>query len=247
MDTSVYANAPITEATFDIRVRLPASVTMASLERVTDPLYPDIFRHPTRVEIRVAESEATPSAFAEVSNTQLGFSYKDVTGRQAFQIRSDGFTFNQLAPYSSWAVFSEEAKRLWPAYKRGANPEVIELVGLNYINQINVPIGKAFEDYFSLYVHVPTELPQELNSFMFGIQVTDKENDCLLHISQSYGAQIGPDSVAIMLNIQAFRPLNLPTVEVQDEQLWSIFEKLRRAKDRAFESSITDRVREAIR
>ena len=98
-----------------------------------------------------------------------------------------------------------------------------------------------------MYVHVPERLPQALNAFMLSFQVSDIEHDCLVHISQTYGSSATEESVSVILNIQAFKNLNLRADQISDDELWRTFDELRLAKDKAFEGSITDKVREMIR
>ena len=70
------------------------------------------------------------------SSEQLGFSYRSLDEKNIFQVRKDGFSHNRLAPYTEWQSFSAEARRLWSIYRDEAGPADIEMIGLNYINEI---------------------------------------------------------------------------------------------------------------
>lgn len=53
--------------------------------------------------------------------------------------------------------------------------------------------------------------------------------------------------MTVVLNIRAFKTLQRPAADVDEEDMWSLFEKLREVKNAAFEGCITDRVRKEIR
>src|ERR1700687_5190308 len=104
MNQETYRNAPITEAALDIRVRVAKEVGLDVLEGVRDEKYPVIRQRPVKFEFKVgpdgADAHNLPKG--EVSNTVLGFGYMSEDLKQVFQIRTDGFTHNRLAPYIDW-------------------------------------------------------------------------------------------------------------------------------------------------
>ena len=246
LSREVYKNAPITEAALDIRVRTAVDIDVESLSAGRDQLYPELFRKPVKMEVRVEANSDTLAASAAAANTPLGFAFRSEDQKQIYQIRTDGFTHNRLPPYQEWDVFVAEARRLWLIYKSVVNPEVIELIGLNYLNEISIPGGVALDDYFRTYIEVPPELPQTLNVFALGYQLAIPEGGGFLHVGQSYGPPKKPSSVTVNLNIQAFRQVHI-TGDTMEDALWTMFEALREAKSMAFEACITDKVREMIR
>ena len=142
-------------------------------------------------------------------------------------------------------MFSAEARRLWGVYKNALKPDRIELIGLNYLNQIEVPVGTDFAKYFRTYIEVPKELPQDLSAYSMSYQLLIPGDTGFLQISQGYAPPEKPDFANIALNIQAFRQVDLGADD--EEKLWGLFEELRTAKSSAFEMCITDKVRELIR
>ena len=60
-------------------------------------------------------------------------------------------------------------------------------------------------------------------------------------------AVIKPDFATIVLSIQAFKPLQRTATDVDEEEMWMLFGKLRDVKNAVFEGCITDMVREEIR
>jgi len=250
MGSETYRNAPITEAALDVRVRLPKDISLDVLETIRDETYPALHRRPVKVEFRVGMSESDPLAApkGEILNTPLGFAYATEDRKQVFQIRTDGFTHNRLEPYVDWDSFSQEAKRLWARYVAVARPETIEILGLNYLNRILVPLGAPFEDYFRTYIQVAPDLPQTVNSYNLTFQLSwPGDEGILAFVGQSLAPPVKEGFAAMVLNIQAFTQLNKSASEVQEDDIWKTFNILRDVKNSVFESCITDLVRKEIR
>jgi uncharacterized protein (TIGR04255 family) len=121
------------------------------------------------------------------------------------------------------------------------------MIGLNYINEIYVPFGVSFEEYFRTYIEVPSELPQTLMAFSFTYQLLIPNDVGILQIAQGYGPFKKPDHSTVILNIQASKQLNRNSIDISEDELWMMFENLRVAKSDAFEACITDKVRAMIR
>jgi uncharacterized protein (TIGR04255 family) len=245
MGFEIYKNAPITEAVLDIRTRL-SEASLTRLSEVRDEEYPDLYQTPNLMAFTFSLKEGeSPSLNA--SNEALGFSYRSKDEKNVFQVRKDGFTHNRLSPYTEWQSFSHEARRLWSIYKNAVEPVDIELIGLNYINEIYIPFGVSFDDYFRTYIEVPSELPQMLVGFSFNYQLVLPDDAGFLQIAQGYGPLKKPDHSTVILSIQASKQINKKVAEVHEDHLWSMFENLRYSKTQAFEACITDKVREMIR
>jgi uncharacterized protein (TIGR04255 family) len=243
----IYEKAPISEAALDIRVRGPLAIREDVLDRARDPKYPELFQRPTTLQVRFETNAMTRASSAEATNASFGYSYRSADHLNIYQVRPDGFTHNRLKPYQEWASFVGEAKRLWINYRAIVNPDVVELIGLNYVNDIEVPIGARLDEYLKTYIEVPEDLPQAFNAFSLGYQVTIPGDAGFLTIGQSYGVPKRENFGMIRLNIQTFKPMSINLESQGDELIWEAFELLRTAKTDAFEACITDKVREMIR
>jgi uncharacterized protein (TIGR04255 family) len=245
MTFEIYRNAPITEAVLDIRTRL-AEPSLTRLAEIRDPGYPKLFRTPNLMEFRFSVPEGQQPSL-ETSTEALGFAYRSEDEKSIFQARKDGFSHNRLSPYTEWNAFSLEARRLWNIYKPIAEPAEIELVGLNYINEIFIPFGVSFGDYFRTYIEVPAELPQTLVGFSMSYQLLLPDAAGFLQIAKGYGPLKKPEHSTVILNIQASKQVNRKSTDISEDELWEMLEKLRSAKSQAFEACITDKVRMMLR
>ena len=252
MASETYRNAPITEAALDIRIRAPKELTVSGLESLKDDTYPILHQRPVKIEFQVAPPEAVGNdpirSTGEVSSTPLGFAYRSKDLKSVFQVRTDGFTHNRLAPYVNWRSFAAEARRLWQRYSAVARPEMIELLGLNYINQILIPDDVPFERYLRTYIHIPESLPQSVNTYSLNFQISwPAELGLIANVGQALGAPVKTGFATMVLSIQAFKNVSRPAIDVCEDDIWEVFEKLRGVKNAVFESCISDTVREGIR
>jgi uncharacterized protein (TIGR04255 family) len=168
-------------------------------------------------------------------------------GFQLFQARPDGFSHNRLAPYKDWITFCSEARRLWNLYREVVKPEFIEILGLNYINRIALPGGVEISDYLRAYIQVPPELPQVLEVHNLQVQMVDPESGARMSIVVSFGAVDVDGRIPVTLNVQAFKFLNKASIDVDEEEIWMTFDRLRDLKNLVFESCITEKVRADFR
>jgi uncharacterized protein (TIGR04255 family) len=244
-DQETYPHAPIVEAVLDIRARLSSQFSedlLNELRARERGSYPG-FRRPFQVQFKVERTDPAAAPKSEVSSEANGGAMVSEDGLQIFQARPDGFSHNRLAPYKDWVSFRSEARRLWNIYREAANPAFIEMLGLNYINQIKLPGRVEISDYLRAYIQVPPELPQVLEVHNFQVQMVDPESGARISIIVSFGAVDKDEKIPVTLNVQSFKFLNRASTEVQEDEIWATFDQLRNLKNLAFESCITDKVR----
>ena len=242
MHFEIYRNAPIVEAAIDIRVRTAEDVDLDVLSTIRDPQYPEVSSEPFKLQVQL-EWGNKPK---EDLSSPLGYFSRSPDHKQVLQARRDGFTFNRLAPYQSWEVFGAEAKRLWDIYRSRVPVEVIEAVGLTYMNEILIPFDKNVEEYLNAYVHLPEALPQQVASFSLSFS-RSLGSDGLLHVAEGVGPVRKDGHLTVGLFIQAIKFMGPENEWISEDELWGLIERLRAAKSAAFEACITDKVREAIR
>jgi uncharacterized protein (TIGR04255 family) len=212
----------------------------------TREAYPEQYRQPFQLQVKIQGGASPEQPRLEQLSTPLGTIFRSGDQKQVFQARIDGFTFNRLAPYEEWSSFVKEARQLWQLYASSVKIERIEALNLTYLNEVLVPAGSPFEDYFRTYIQVAPEIPQVLNNYSLSFQVTLPEEHGLLSVTQGYGPPRKEGFITNILNIQASKILSENSTP-SEEELWEMFEHLRDAKSNAFEACITDAVREMIR
>jgi uncharacterized protein (TIGR04255 family) len=165
-------------------------------------------------------------------------------GRQIVQARLDGFTFNRLRPYQSWARFREEARAHWERYRSLARPETITRVALRYINRIEVPVSaRDFKEYLLTTPEIAPGLSQGLAGFFMRIVIPLDSFGCTAIVTETM-EEPKSGRLPLILDIDVFVEEALAP---DAEEVWQVLETLRAAKNEVFFKSITPRTRELFR
>jgi uncharacterized protein (TIGR04255 family) len=157
------------------------------------------------------------------------------------QVRTQGFSFNRLAPYSTLDDYLPEIERTWRLYVEVATPVVTRLVRLRYINRIPLPMegGKIeLDEFLTIGPRLANEPKLNLTGFL--VQQTAVETDSGHQVSLVLTAQ-APDSgkLPVILDIGVASPLRTEPAD------WSAIrqtvDSLRRLKNQIFMNTLTDR------
>lgn len=244
---SLLQRAPITEALIDIRVKVKDEYKVEIFNKLYETVsqqYPrKTERHKQEGKIEFKKGE---SPISNISDTLLGYSFVSADGKQIFQARIDGFTFNRLNPYDRWETLRDEAIKLWRMYRDLTSPEIIR-VALRFINKINIPIEPTtiikFEDYLTTSPIIPEKLPQGLISFLSRITMHNPEIDAVAIVTQLFEGITDHKLVPIILDIDVFRQKE----KFSEEEAWETLEKLRHFKNNIFYESITEKAKELFK
>lgn len=241
--SSPYSRPPIVEALLDIQVDLPGDFRVESLLKCQQKVKKD-YPGTKTAQFVTSEVEFGQKLSTSASSESAGYVFGSPDGKQLFQAKRTGFTFNRLAPYPGWDAFSAEAQRLWEEYRRHAKPRGYKRVALRYIDRFDfeMPLVKM-ETYFRTYPEVSRDLPQLMAGFFFRVNLPIEEIKATATITQTAVKPQGDDQSSILLDIELFRTDDLPP----GNELWPLFETLRTWKNKVFESCITDNARELIR
>lgn len=239
-----YSKAPITEALIDIQVEGAEGLTPLLLAGCQNPV---LSEYPTKRELKTNFAQFKLGSQPTVSATSedVGFAFVSPDGKQLFQVRTNGFTANRLAPYASWETFSQEARRLWNIYRETAKPIRITRIALRYINRIDIPTPQVeLKDYFHTSPEVAKGLPQSMAGFFMQILLPLDDAKASVNIVETVVEPPQPGTVSVILDLDFFRTQELPVTE---EEVWDLFEVLRVKKNVVFDACITEKTKELIR
>jgi len=133
-----YPNPTITEAVCDIHFRLPQ-------DKAWKPSFPgELFKH---IQNEYPEMEPAVEMSLQLEQGPLGAGTKFVPQRQKvrfkhgtrpliLQLAEDSLSINILPPYQGWNVMRRDALAAWQQVKEVLQPEVINRIGIRYINRI---------------------------------------------------------------------------------------------------------------
>jgi len=133
-----YPNPTITEAVCDIHFRLPQ-------EKEWKPSFPgELFKH---IQNEYPEMEPVLEMSLQFEIGPLGTGTKFVPQRQKvrfkhgtrplmLQLAENSLSISTLSPYQGWEVMRRDVLAAWQRVEEVLQPEIIDRIGLRYINQI---------------------------------------------------------------------------------------------------------------
>jgi len=243
MKTPYFKNPPIVEALVDIKVELDKQFVVSNFLNIKDSFkkdYPDIqeiWRHHAQINVKNQNVSETQN-----SDEQIGFFYKSKDKDKLFQFRVDGFTFNQLRPYSSWEKMINEAKEKWEIYKSVCGFVKIVRVAVRYINHIPVQIPISnYDKYFYFYPILPSGFPPVLNNFLINLNSVDPNSQIISNVILTLDKKT-PSREVFILDIDVFK-----NIKPDDGDIWLIFQKLHEQKNNIFFHTIKKRTMEVFK
>lgn len=242
-----FPNPPIVEALVDIRANLPQSVgldELASIHNSVRDRFP-VREERTRWEGRFELKEDGP-LLSGMTRGGHGYQYRSSDGSSIFQARLDGFTFNQLPPYTGWDKLITEAKELWKLFARTARPINVTRIAIRYINRIEIPLPiDNLKEYLRTAPEIAPDAPQGMSEFFMRLVLPDPLTGCTAIVTQTNGAP-PPDLrfLPIIFDLDVYHegPMN-----PNSPKIWEEFIKLRDFRNRIFYGSITEKTREIFR
>lgn len=238
-----YENAPITEAVIDIRVTALPTTNPLDLKKIAlnNPSFSVMDLNQGTFQIKLGQSDKEAVI---ASTTPVGFHFKSSDEKYVHQLKIDGFTSSRIAPYKDWDDLKKSAMTMWPQYKSIVNPQKITRLAVRYINRIDLPLPVSdFEDYFRTFAKISPDLPQELSGFVMQLVLPLNDIGATAIINEAIIPPTNPGTAAFVLDIDIFSEVNF----TDDSEVWNTLDKLRSAKNKVFEASITDKVRELIK
>lgn len=246
MQARHYSRAPIVEAVIDLRVSLPADISMAKIATIhreieseypsIEPLFTSAFTLQPGPEIKV-----------DASNKQVGFQFANEKKQFVMQATEEGFSFSHLAPYSNWDTFYGEARKLWMVYLSVCRPLNVRRAAVRFINRLELPGPDIdFKDYLSTYPEIAPGLPQGVSSFAMQLQIPQTEPQCMLIINELFAPPMDANetTLPVILDLDLYREQSWQSAD--DDDIWAFLSQLRDVKNRVFNESITDRTKGLI-
>lgn len=156
------SHAPIVEAVFDVDCDMPPAFDLAALEgKLQDAFHEEYpkFRTQYLEEFRIEREGDQPSRHSAKRAIQ-SLQFLQNEGKQLVQVRTQGFSFNRLAPYGTLDEYLPEIERVWCLFTSIASPVQIRIVRLRYINRILLPFANEHVE-LEHYLKVSPRRPEE--------------------------------------------------------------------------------------
>ena len=160
-------------------------------------------------------------------------------GHAVVQFRPDGFTFNNLNSYMGGDRLIVEALGLWDVFVAHTKPVAVSRVGLRFTNQLKLPfqVGDEFSRFLTAAPPTPEGAPQQVSEFLSRVVASEPGEFLATVIMTQQLTLPEPNAALIVLDVDVFREDDFPP---DSRSLRAVVDDLRRAKNRAFFSLLTD-------
>lgn len=233
-------NAPATEAVLDFRVKPVDGFnveTFKSLKSTLEGEYPDMKGVKT-MQVQLKLDAKPEEQYAHEDLGIAGYIFKSADGKYVAQFRRDGFTFNRMAPYTSWEDIFSRTTKLWRIYVDITRPIDVSRIAARFVNRIKIPLPLSYlEEYLTAAPQVPAEWPEVfLNAFVSKVVVQERDSGILANVTQVLENPTTSDYVPLILDIDAYQPV---VFNGDHEKILLAFSGLRQMKNRIFFGSLT--------
>lgn len=237
-----FSKSPLTEALIDIRVNPRDELvveTLGDIQRGHEKEYPT-----RKNKIHFAhELSFDPPGHSSANQSLIGYNFVSADNHQIVQVKLDGFTFNRLAPYLTWEIFKEEARKWWQIYADIAQPKSVTRLAVRYINRLDLPLPLSdLKDYLKTVPEISPELPQGLSSYVMQLHIPYDDKATLV-LNEALTPPPNPYVISVVLDIDLFREIDTP---LSEQEIWDYFEVLRNKKNEIFLACITEKTKELI-
>ena len=233
---------PIVEAILNIDCDMAPSFSLEAVEESAKQAYASDFpRSEKQMSHRVVVNTLDNLITREITQPSA-LTFQTLEEKRIVQLRTDGFTFNQLSPYTGFEDFVASFLKSWEAYLRVANPLKVRQVGLRFVNRILLPLnadgGIALVDYLNIGFNVLSAAQKlKLGGFLMQYQAFEPDtgntaNVVLLSQESPYSG-----TLPIILDIAAIFSGSIPLEETS--KLTDRLDSLRNLKNRLFTDNLT--------
>lgn len=130
-------NPPIIEAVLDIDCEFKSPLDIKDIEAEASKLLAK--QYPKKRAIFLQNHKFEPNEYS-VKSGLTAYQFLKNDEKQLVQYRTEGFSFNRLAPYTSLDDYLPQIKKHWEIFRKLTNPIQIKAIRLRYINRFFLPL-----------------------------------------------------------------------------------------------------------
>jgi uncharacterized protein (TIGR04255 family) len=232
---------PLREALVDLRVDHAADFDVSRLA-----VEPESLGMSSRKENRLFKADISPKATGGPPEVSIrGYFYFSEDELEIAQLRSDGFTFNRLAPYLGWEQMLPRAMHCWREFVRLGRPERVNRLALRYINQLDMGDGANLARWLRSPPSVSHSAPGELAAFFSSVTTIDEDSGMGANVIVTTEGTPGSGLGFLMVDLDVFSDSEVgrPAFDSIEEVLGT----LREIKNRLFQEVLTPEALELYR
>jgi len=230
--------APIAEASIQFGVIPRDGITIRDLEKIkleleqTYAKAEELYHWTGEITIDAKTGKST----GNIQNRyQVGYRTLPEPGKLV-SLTLDAITFHRLPAYTDWNDVFIEAWGLWERYRDLLQPVSVRRLGARYINRLTLPRPTRLSEYLKKSP-VPTS---GFTTTGYVTKVSLQHGKTKLNANVIEALEIPSESLLIILDNDVFSNESLRTDD--DEKIKSIFDGIRKLKNKIFFDTITDDV-----
>jgi uncharacterized protein (TIGR04255 family) len=236
MPGPAYSKPPIVEAVFEIR--FAESLSPRELERLRDRFSSNFPKIELQQKIDIEVTNAGVNAKA----TPVGFKMTSSNALDIVLMQVNQFGSSRMAPYEGWEKFIRTAKANYDDFTKIVGRKTITRIACRFINRVDIPVaemeGVDILEFVRFGVAMPEELSKTIGPFSVAANFIVDNVKILAQCGLTPPALL--DHLSLMLDIDSFVDSD---IKPHKDTIWEVASTLRSAKNRVFETSITDRLR----
>ena len=232
-----YNQPQIEEAVFDLRIRRGDSFNKnlfdSFLEKTENYTFKDKLQN-IDINTKTMSQNIDTFAYRAISEDQ----------KQIVQFQKFGFSFSRLKVYNGWQKNCKEALRLWDIYYKIMEPQAITRVATRFINRFQIPTNtyKDISTYLETYIKYDEQnISPAWNQMSYRLFLSH-DNGIKSYIVFDNKVDPVTDKVDIIFDIDVFSDGQIDSLNLKNK-----FDQLREIKNKIFEQSITDKIRDIIK
>lgn len=247
-----YSRPPIAEAVIDVHASFETAPKLRDLEALCKtykerlPLVNGINSFALKLAANFDIDAPGAAVQSNATTTQLGYRLSSANNDRVLQLRSQGMAYSHMPPYTDWDTFLAEMRALWHSYAASLKVVSVTRLAVRFINRIPIAMGTDIDDYVQLGPRIPVDVSKDFVGYFMQLVLPVNQLGPEFRAIVNTGVEPGtsPTDSALVLDIDVFCET---VISAQGDQMWETLELLRAHKNRVFEASITDKLREMIK
>lgn len=242
-----YSKPPILEA--DLHVRYESMLSAGEQKRIPNLLksaFPSASEE-RDYQLQFQMKDGVPIGVPTPREIDTGFRLLSGDGLKIVVVRGGSVLFSHHAPYPGWDSFISEARFLFDTLRSKVGVKKIKSVGLRYVNRLDIPLRAENpaivpSDYLVIGVSLPsTGLEKTMNTFQMTAEVALNHDQLVARVTTATAVPELIDHAAMLFDIDIIAEHNIPQ---REDEFWALVYRMREAKNRIFESGVTNKSRE---
>lgn len=237
-----FKNPPIIEAVLDIDCDMPPGFSVESHIAKAQALYKDCYPKIQKRCLKQQKIKQSNGKIAEILDPVVevqALLLAQADGKQLVQIRSQGYSFNKLAPYTTLNDYLAEIQRTWELFRKEFKPIQVQRIRLRCINRILLPLDAAgkldLDAYLLAGPRLPDDTRMDFTDFLNQHQVVEKNTGNQAKIILASQPPVGTN-LPIIFDIEATKTASF---EPEWRHISGVISSLRDLKNHIFRRTLT--------